>query len=77
MCEHMEVVPTADRPAGQGAGTEATHKHARTHRQARATKTYSDHIHPEGQTHEDTRTPTDAHTDNKNNRHAAAHAITK
>lgn len=55
-----------DTRAGQGAksGTEATHEHARTHRHARSTKTHSDPIHPEGQTHEDTQTARKAYTDN-------------
>lgn len=49
---------------GAKADPEATHKDARTHRQARSTKTQSDRIYPERQTYEDTQTPTKgyAHT---------------
>lgn len=49
---------------GAKKGPEATHKHARTHRQARSTKTHSDHIYPGGQTQEGTRTSSKAYTDN-------------
>lgn len=43
--------------------TEATHKHARTHREAKS-KMHSDHIYPEGQTREDAQIPAEAYTDN-------------
>lgn len=67
-----------DTRSGQGAElrTEATHKHARTHREAKS-KMHSDHMYPEGQTREDAQTPAEAYTDIQNSRHAAAHTTTK
>lgn len=43
-------------------GPEAMHKHVRTHREARSTKTHSDRIYPESQTHDNAQTPLKAYT---------------